>query len=71
MTIRAYFTNRKGAGCSRSVLTAKEAEKILKGGYNALEVTLRTDDDEVVGWRVKRDGRWLWSYDATYFEEAA
>lgn len=70
--IRAYYMNRDGAGVVRTVESAVEAEKILRGGYGAKAVTLRNDDDEIVGERAKMviDGReqWFWTYDADAFE---
>ena len=71
--IVAKIMNRKGAGCTRTVPTAAEAEKIMRGGYGALEATLETDDGTVIGERRRQDmddrrSRWFWSFDKTYFD---
>lgn len=69
--VRAYYTRRDGAGVVRTVESAAEAEKILQGGYNAMAVTLRDEDDEIVGERCRMviDGvdRWWWTYDQDAF----
>ena len=71
--ITAKFMNRRGAGCTRIVKTAAEAEKILRGGYGALEATLETEDGTVIGERRRQDFedgrfRWFWTFDQSYFD---
>ena len=77
MSLQARFMNRRGAGCGRSITSIAELEKILKGGYAALEVTVTNENGEEVAWREQHDGRcddrrvrWLWSYDVDAVREA-
>lgn len=72
--IRAYFTNRSGAGCVRTVETAQEAEKIMRGGYGATEARLEDESGEIIGERVQDDGthgvrgKWFWWFDQDAFK---
>lgn len=71
MSVQAYYGLRKGGSGGRTVSTAAEAEKILRGGYGVTNVVMRDQDDEIVGERVWRDidGRmqWWWYYDRDAF----
>lgn len=70
MTITARYMTRRGAGVCRTVNSAAEVEKILKGGYSALSVTIETDTGELVGkrWREPGERKWLWFYDQDFFK---
>lgn len=71
MTVTAYYGLRRGGSGGRTVRTAAEAEKILKGGYGVTTVRLVNDQGEVVGQRWKdtehRRPRWYWFYEADAF----
>lgn len=68
--VRAYFTDRRGAGVIKMVPTMAEAEKICRGAYGALEVEFKTPDGELIGTRERirrgdrEDGRrkWTWAF---------
>lgn len=70
MVIQAYYGTRRGGSGVRTIHSAAEAEKILKGGYGA--TTVRLEDSEtgalvVQRWRNEGDydtkAKWLWFYD--------
>lgn len=73
MKITAYCGFRRGGSGCRSVATAEEAEKILKGGYGVSTVRLENEAGELVGlrWRLNEGGRerWAWSYERDAFPE--
>lgn len=52
--IIAFYKTRRGTHSIRTIPTEEEALKILKGGYNTLEVELR-DGEEIVGERYRLD----------------
>src|SRR5690606_29678228 len=77
MMIKAFYTDRRGAGCVRTINSAEEAEKILKGGYGATEVRLENEDGEVVGERTKAhaltlrgNGKYFWWFWNDLFDAA-
>jgi hypothetical protein len=72
MVIQAYYGTRKGGSGVRTIRTAEEAEKILKGGYSVTTVRLMdSESGALVGERwEQREGRtkWMWFYDQDYFK---
>lgn len=69
--IRAYYGLRRGGSGSRSIQSANEAEKILKGGYGVTTVRLEDCQGNVIGQRWKdtehRRPRWYWFYEKDAF----
>jgi hypothetical protein len=71
--VTAYYTDRRGAGCVRTIADAAEAEKLLRGGYGALAVRLENETGEVVGTRERQYGmddrrtKWFWWFDKDAF----
>jgi hypothetical protein len=72
MCIKAYYGTRKGGSGCRPIRSAEEAEKILRGGYNATTVRLVDKDGNIVGKRERTDqldrGKWLWWFDHEAFK---
>ena len=73
MTIKAYYSTRRGGSGVRPIRTAAEAEKILKGGYDASSVRLENEAGVVIGqrWKMAERGRdrWYWSYEPDAFPQ--
>jgi hypothetical protein len=67
MSVMAYYGTRRGGSGGRTVKTAEEAEKILRGGYGVTNVRLVDHNGDEVGGRWKREGRWFWFYDQDAF----
>ena len=73
MAIKAFYVNRKGANVMRTVANAAEAEKILTGGYGAMEARLEDEDGTIVGKREKSDYiddqrcKWIWWFERDVF----
>lgn len=77
MVCTAYYTDRRGAGCTRKITTAAECEKLLSGGYGCVTGRVEHDDTgEIVGVRERQYGldgnrKYFWSYDPDYFKATA
>lgn len=68
MTVTATFRTRTGGSGVRTVRSAQEAGKIVRGGYGIRTATLR-DGDLVIGKREfghPIEGKYCWWFDAEY-----
>jgi hypothetical protein len=70
MVCKAFYTDRRGAGCMRVIRSATEAEKLLRGGFGAREARIENSAGELIGQRWRATGetddrriKWIWSYD--------
>jgi len=76
MALTGIYTTRRGAGCTRPLNTLGDVEKLLRGGWSATSVEIKTASGELVGYREPietaddRRVRWQWSYDQSAVSKA-